>query len=325
MLFHGDLVGMRRMFRQYADPLRLANRDNRIFEFAIGPLAQLDREAAAFLARRIEGRIGQDHQRCLQPLGTMHGHQPHFVAALDLLALDLDVAAVEPVEKALQRRDMVALEGQCRGQQLVERVDRRMAEPRQQFAATLHRSRHDRLEKLVGRVEIGHRQQLLQRLDFTGESVLPAQIFPEALVRMILAAIAAREQILLRPAKQRRHQPAGEIEIVMRLQREADRRQQVLHHQRLVEPDPVDARHRHLFRKQSRDNQRAEIVALAHQNQNVLGFQRPVFPVQPQRIVWRQPLLDLQRQLLGKDPFLLAGPGFLVLIIGFAAVRNRLP
>ena len=118
----------------------------------------------------------------------------NFIAALDLLALDLDIAAVEPVEKALQRRDMVALEGQCRGQQLIERIDRGMAEPCQQLAAALHRSRQDRLEKLIGRVEIGHRQQLLQRFYLLAEPVLPPQKFPEALFRMILAAIAALEK-----------------------------------------------------------------------------------------------------------------------------------
>ena len=108
----------------------------------------------------------------------MNGHQAHFIAALDLFALDFDIAPVKPVEKTLQGRDMVALESQGGRQKFVERVDGRMAKAAQQFAPALHRAGQYSLEKLVRCVEIGHRQQLHQRLYLLAQRVLPAQEFP---------------------------------------------------------------------------------------------------------------------------------------------------
>ena len=325
MLFHRDLVGIGRMFGQNADPLRLAYRDDRIFQFAIGPLAQFDAKPAAFLARRIKGRIGENHQRRLQSFRAVHGHQTHFIAALDLLALDFDIATVKPIEEALQGRDMVALECECRRQQFVERVDRRVAKTRQQFAPALHRPGQYRLEKLVRRVKIGHRQQLHQRFDLRAQFVLPAQEFPEAFIDLFRPAMTACQQVLLGPAEQWRHQQTGKIEIVIRLQHETNCRQQVLDNQRLVQPDTVDSGHRYFLGKQTGNDERAQLIALAHQNQDILRLQRSIFPVQPERICWRQPSLDLHRQLLGKHAFLLARPGFLILVITIAGVGNRLP
>ena len=75
-----------------------------------------------------------------------------------------------------------------------------------------------------------------------------------------------------------------------------------------VEADTVDAGYRHFFGEQAGDDQRTELVARAHQNQDIFWLQRPVFSVQPKRIIRRQPLFDLHRKLLGKDSFLFAGP-----------------
>ena len=255
----------------------------------------------------------------------MDGHQAHFIAAFNLLPLDLDISAVEPVEESLQCWNMIAFKSERGCQQFVERVNGCVTEPREQFAPALHRARQYGFQKLIRRVEIRHRQQLHQRLDFFIQRSAATQKFPEALVCMVRSAIATFQQFILGPAQQRRHQQAGEIEIVIWLQDKADRRQQILHDKRLVQADAVNPGHGDFLGKQAGNDQRAEFIPLAHQYQNILGLQRPVLPVQPKRIVRRQPLLDLHRQLLGKDPFLLACPRFLILVFGGAIIGNRLP
>jgi hypothetical protein len=59
---------------------------------------------------------------------------------------DLDVAAREPVEEAVER-GRSRRSNSSGGEQLVDRVARCGAEPLQQLAAALHRPRQDRLEE----------------------------------------------------------------------------------------------------------------------------------------------------------------------------------
>ena len=61
----------------------------------------------------------------------------------------------------------------------------------------------------------------------------------------------------------------GEIEVVERLNREADRRQQILDRQRLVQMQPVDARHRHALGVEPGDDQRSQLRPAAHQDHDV--------------------------------------------------------
>ena len=50
----------------------------------------------------VGGGVGEDDQRRLQALGAVHGHHPYCVERLRRVANDLDIAAIEPVEEALQ-------------------------------------------------------------------------------------------------------------------------------------------------------------------------------------------------------------------------------
>ena len=75
---------------------------------ATAPAAHLDIEIDASAASaepgRIGGRVGEDHDRRFEPLGAVDGHHPHRVGRLAGIALDLDVAAREPGEEAVERR-----------------------------------------------------------------------------------------------------------------------------------------------------------------------------------------------------------------------------
>src|SRR5204862_1981380 len=51
------------------------------------------------------------------------------------------------------------------------------------------------------------------------------------------------------------------------------RGEQVLHRQRRVQPQPVDARHRHPLGIEARDDQRSELAAALDQDHHILGRQ----------------------------------------------------
>jgi hypothetical protein len=65
-----------------------------------------------FLGLRRAGAIGQKYDRRLQALGTVNGHNPHFVAPGGIaIALDFLIRQIKPVKEALQARGVSALEG----------------------------------------------------------------------------------------------------------------------------------------------------------------------------------------------------------------------
>jgi hypothetical protein len=88
--------------------------------------------------------------------------------------------------------------------------------------------------------------------------------------------VSERAELVLVPADQRRNEEAGEAKVVVRLNRELDRGEQVLDHDRLVQVKPVDAGDRHAGREQARDDQRGQFAPAADQYQDVAGCQRPL-------------------------------------------------
>ena len=100
-----------------------------------------------------------------------------------------------------------------------------------------------------------------------------------------------RGAVVLGPAEQRRDEQAGEIEIVERLDREAGGGEQVLDRERRRQQQPVDPGHRHALGMEPRDEQGGEIAAPAHQDQDVLGAQRPAAAVEMEGSI--EPGLDL--------------------------------
>src|SRR3546814_1973774 len=88
-----------------------------------------------------------------------------------------------------------------------------------------------------------------------------AQLLPQGAT---LAVVGKAEQIVLRPAEQRRDEQAREVEVVERLDREAHRREQVLHRERLRQRKAVDPRDGHVPRLQPRDDPRRKEIGRAH-------------------------------------------------------------
>ena len=92
-------------------------------------------------------------------------------------------------------------------------------------------------------------------------------------------------QLVLRPADQRRHEQRCERQVVLRLQDEAHRGEQILHRQRCVQPQPVDARDRHTFGIQARDDQRGKVATPLDEDHHILGPQGPPLALQHQAAV----------------------------------------
>jgi hypothetical protein len=82
------------------------------------------------------------------------------------------------------------------------------------------------------------------------------------------------EQIVLGPAEKRRDQQAAEVQIVERLDGEADRGEQVPDPERRRQREAVDARHRHPLGVEAGDDQRGEVASAADQDEDVLGRDR---------------------------------------------------
>ena len=77
-------------------------------------------------------RVRQEHDRRFEPLGAVHGQDPNLVVlSFAEIALHLDVAGHQPVQKALQGRYMLALVGERQGEEFVDRIGRLGAEPLQ--------------------------------------------------------------------------------------------------------------------------------------------------------------------------------------------------
>src|SRR6185312_14922055 len=150
--------------------------------------ARLGPEQGRGLTRHLQ-RVRKEDDRRLQPFGAVHGEDTHLVApALLEVALDLGLSSGEPMQKALQRGSMHALIGERQRQELVERILGLVAQPRESRAPATARAQYLG-KKLIGRREIGARQQCAEELRRSGKKRMlanaPAQFAPErALARV---------------------------------------------------------------------------------------------------------------------------------------------
>ena len=234
----------------------------------------------------------------------MRRHHAHRVARLGSIAHDLHLAAIEPVEEALQRGRRAGLEIERGGQQFLDRIARLLAEPLEQPPPSVERARQQFLQELIGRGEIRPRQHRVERRE---QIAIPRRQMPPQAPG---ARHGAVEQFLLRPADQRRDEQAGKAEIVVGLEHEADRREQVLYRQRRVEPQAIDPRHRHALGIEPRDKQLRQLAAPLDEDHHVLRAQRAALALQ------HQPLIEPRAYLPGDaggilahrivDPLLLA-------------------
>ena len=270
--------------------------------------AQRPPDRSARRAFGIGRGIGQDHHRCLQALRPVHRHHPDGVQRRGRVARDRHRPAIEPVEKPLQRRRRFILIGQRRAEQLLDRVAGFLAEPADEPAPSVQRTGQDMIEKAIGRLVIGPHQQVRQAIDGRRiasvahggtQAALPPESHPV--------------QLFLAPAEQRRHQQRRQRQIILRLHREPGGRQQIAHRQRRIEPQPIDACHRHPLRVQPRDDQRRQRAPLAHQDQDILGAQRPPPRFEHQAIV--DPDADLPGEPRGEGARGIVDPPFLARVV----------
>ena len=148
---------------------------------------------------------------------------------------------------------------------------------------------------MIDRIKIGHGQHVPQRRNLLVKLWPVANMLPQA--ARAVADIAILQQSILRPTNDRRDQQTGEAKIIIGLQHEFDRGQQILHHQRLQQPKPVDACNRHIALMQLRHQHRRHVATAAQQEHDIAGFKRAIFANQPRFRVDQS--LDMIRQFFG--------------------------
>ena len=128
-------------------------------------------------------------------------------------------------------------------------------------------------------------------------------------------------QLVLRPAEQRRDEQAGEREIVVGLENEADGGEQILHAKRRIEAEAIDTGHRHALGIKPRDEQRGEIAPPLDEDHHVFRPDRAALAFEHRAGV--DPVAHLARDADGEPAGGVVDPPFLVL--GIAARDHRRP
>ena len=112
----------------------------------VGFAGRPDRHRRAVRQRRHDERlvaaehlaaVDEDHDRRFQPLGSVHGHDPHLVARRIEIALDLVRGGPEALEKGGERRRLGQLGVVGEAQEGVDGVARFAAEPGDELRAAV--------------------------------------------------------------------------------------------------------------------------------------------------------------------------------------------
>ena len=123
--------------------------------------------------------------------------------------------------------------------------------------------------------EIGHSEHIAQWSHLLGKLGLVTNMLPQA--ALAVADIAILEEGFLRPTNDGRHKYTGQTEIIIGLQHKFDRRQQILHHQRLQQTQPVDTRDGHFTLMQLRNQHRCHLAPAAQKEHDIAGFKGAAF------------------------------------------------
>ena len=159
-----------------------------------------------------------------RPLGAVDRHHPHGVGRLRGVALNLDVAAREPGEEAVERGGLVALELQRAV--ISSSIGSRAASPSRRRSLRRRSSGPDRMVRGSARCRVSRPSASSRR-----RSHARREISSRARRARATAALSRRRPGRTAgpgPADQRRDQQAGEVEVVERLHREGDGGEQVL-------------------------------------------------------------------------------------------------
>ena len=261
-------------------------------------------------AARSPRRIGEHDHRGLQSLGPVHRHHPHRIVGRIRIALKVKLIILDPGQKPLQRRGMGIFKGQGLGQQCFDLIPGFLPQSRQQLCPTAKLPRQDRLQKLMWRHQVGVAQDVAQPVGCG--SGLRARHCPQTTPERNAtpAVIGCGEQRLLIPTKERGGQQAGQRQVVVGLQGEADQRQAILHRNRGRQPQPVHTGDRDLLRVQIGNERSDKFSARSNQHQYILWSHPPPTRQPHRRII--DPLPDLpgqpprQHLHLPRQPFGLA-------------------
>ena len=238
----------------------------------------------------------------------MCSQHAHGIAAARRFAFQFLVRGIEPVEETLQAGRVFGAIGKGRADQFIDRIIRLAPQPRDQLAPPVPRTGQQPVEQRLRMLVIDPRQQRAQAVGgrHAERRIAAADMVPQA---HALVAQAMLQQVVLRPAAQRRDQQVGEHQVVARLRGEAQRGEQILDRQRRAQPQPVDACHRHARRVEPRNDQPGERAALAHQNHDVARA-GPSLAALGQRVAVFEPRLHLRRDPVRHAALGSGQPGF---------------
>ena len=223
----------------------------------------------------------------------MNGHDAHLASTLFHVALDLDLARLEPVDETGERGAMRLLIVERAVEQRVDRVIGLRAEPRDEAEARACQHAREELEGPRSRGLPDERRQEAHGIG-EGLALLPREALPQ---REAAAARRHRQQLILAqgPGQERALQQAGQRMVILRHQGELGERHQVEDGDVLTKLQPVGAGHRHMLVPQRADHRIEEAVAALHQDQDVSRLHRAAARGEH---AGADPALDLACQLL---------------------------
>ncbi len=239
----------------------------------------------------VHAGVGQEHDRRLQALGAMHRHDADLVAVLLHVALDLDVAAAQLIDEALQRRRRLAVIGESDVEELIDRLRRLRPEP-DEHALThpLTLGAEQLREELVRRQQIRAGEPGAQAPMRLGEARIGACLVLERRPQRMWPLIGEVEQSVVVESEQRALQHDGEREIVLRHQQHVGERDEVLHGELVHQLHAVGAGDRHALALERADHRRGEGVAPADEDQDVARFHLAAFG--KKLLARNKPMLD---------------------------------
>ena len=188
--------------------------------------------------RRLGRRVGENDDRRLQALGTVHRHHPHLVARHLHVALHFGTRRAQPVNEALQRRRLAPLVFEREIEEFIERIGRPRDRAGRGILAGLSASS----------MRVEGERQLLAPIPRNGRAWPAAsakrgssRLGPQRRAQRAFALLGELEQIVVIQTEQRALQHGRQREIVVRQQQRVGQHHQVHHRDMLGQHQPVGA------------------------------------------------------------------------------------